>query len=94
MADLPLAFFERATGGAGGSCCSTLVRLERLGRAEGASSCSWGSSGLGSRAEALRFLVEPARAGGGGAGGLGGLLDDEPDESLAVERVTLDDMSF
>ena len=94
MADLPLPFFERAAEGAGESCCSTLVRLERPARVGGASGCSWGSSGLDSRAEALRFLVEPARAGGGGAGGFGGLLDEEPDESLADERVTLDDMSL
>lgn len=55
--------------------------------------CSGGCSGLGSRAAALRLRV--AAGGwrdGGGAGGFGGLALEEPAESLAEERVTLDDM--
>jgi len=92
MADLPLPFFERPDGSVGGSCCSTLERFARPPRAGGASEGSGGSSGLDSRTGILRFLDEPARVGGGGAGGLGGLEEAEPDESLADERVTLDDM--
>lgn len=90
MADLPLPFLERAAGAAGGSGCSTLVRLGRVRRSVGGSgSRSSGCWGLGSRADALRFLDEPARGGAGVWLEEGG---DEPDGSLAEERVTLDDM--
>lgn len=98
MADLPLplAFFERPAGAAGGSCCSAFARFDLVVRVEGASgwSSGWssGAAGLDSRT-ALRFLVEPARAGVGGAAvDWDGLEDAEPDESLADARVTLEDM--
>jgi len=57
------------------------------------SACSGGSSGLDSRVAALRLRDEGGGRAGGGAGGFGGLAAlEEPAESLAEERVTLDDM--
>lgn len=92
MANLPLPFFERPVEATGGPCCSTLVRFERAERVGGGSEWSPGSSGLDSRADALRFRVEPARALAGGGGGCGGTAVEEADDCLADERVTLDDM--
>lgn len=69
-----------------------MVRLGRPPRAGGACVLS-GCSGLGSRAAALR-LREVDGGGGFGVGSVaaGGLEVAEPAESLAEERVTLDDM--
>lgn len=93
MAALPFALLLRA----GGSWCSSLVRLARALRVVRASLGSDVCAGLLSGGAVFLLRVE---AGGGcdeGAGAEGGLGDGwlaEPAERLAAERVTLDDMRF
>lgn len=68
------------------------MRLARPPRAGGASAGSRSCSGLDSRAGSFRLREAAGGREGGGAGGFGGLALEEPAESLAEERVTLDDM--
>jgi hypothetical protein len=94
--------FSGADGGGGGtdadSVGSTLERLvRRFDEDSVASGAADACSGLASRTDAFRFLDDGF--GGGGAGAVGacwlvsGVWEvDEPAESLAAERVTLEDM--
>jgi hypothetical protein len=98
MAAVALPFFRvfgvagAGEGATSADSASTFVRLVR--RRDGASIAPAACSGLGSRATAFRFFEDVG--GGGGAGGFvvcGLVVElDEPAESLAAERVTLEDM--
>jgi hypothetical protein len=86
---------ERGGGPDTDSADSTFDRLiRRVDEDSVASGAADGCSGLASRADAFRFLDEDF--GGGGVGMVGacwlGSEVDEPAESLAAERVTLEDM--
>lgn len=86
---------ERGGGSDADSAGSIFDRLvRRVAEDSVASGPADGCSGLASRADAFRFLDEDL--GGGGAGVSGacwlGSEVDEPAESLAAERVTLEDM--
>jgi hypothetical protein len=95
MAALPFAFLDRDGAAAEELSGSALARLARPLRVGGVSAASLDCAGVDSTAVFFRLReVAGAEWGGGGAGGFGGFSLEEPDEGLADERVTLDDMRF